>query len=165
MTSQPGNLLAGDSRCLQRDDGVAGHTPSSACEQDMNQHSMHTCKDAHYQCTTPGAEASSCTSSCTQVKALTWLLCMLSVAHPPAAALQVYLILDEFIMGGEMQETSKKVGLPAHTAAEAATAHTTSALRQHAPRCMMFHPCCCEDQMWRCLHKTLVPYSRHILLV
>lgn len=25
------------------------------------------------------------------------------------ASLQVYLILDEFIMGGELQETSKKV--------------------------------------------------------
>jgi len=31
--------------------------------------------------------------------------------NQPVAALQVYLLLDEFIMGGELQETSKKASL------------------------------------------------------
>jgi len=33
------------------------------------------------------------------------------MASKISPGLQVYLILDEFLMGGEIQETSKKVGL------------------------------------------------------
>lgn len=35
---------------------------------------------------------------------------MFQTAFMSLLAMQVYLILDEFLMGGEVQETSKKVG-------------------------------------------------------
>ena len=56
--------------------------------------------------------------------------------------LQVYLILDEFIMGGELQETSKKVSAP--TADGPLSGHSWCAF------CLRLQCTCCVPPLEHC---------------
>lgn len=147
MPDQPGSSFANIAGVCSAIMALLGTLHHLHANRTRTNTGMHTYKDAHYHSTSLGAEAAFCASRCAQATAATllqpWVLCMyvmLSLAHPPAAALQVYLILDEFIMGGEMQETSKKVGLQAHAAGTVAVFYRTSALRPHASQCLPFYP-------------------------
>lgn len=90
---------------------ILDHYFSNVCELDLvfNFHKVSPCRGSRIQLmsfTSPrGSQA--CMHGC--------YACEKPCSHEIAkwrVGMQVYLILDEFIMGGEIQETSKKVGMP-----------------------------------------------------